>query len=290
MEENNKTNHRQVFYEEVNVHQVYEQIASHFSSTRYKPWPLVEKFLRDLPDGSIGLDIGCGNGKYLAVNPNVFILGSDRSQALTKIAAQHQPHASIVADNLSLPHQKSIFDFAISIAVIHHLSTDARRVLAIRAMLETLKPYPLDVANPLESNASGGQALIYVWALEQKTSRRGWDGGHEQDVMVPWVMKQKVSEAAMETSHAGGGGERQRSREQSVGQAVGPRTDSIIGPNDNDEQQRAQSDQQSKTFQRYYHLYRSGELERNIIEAGGTVLQSGYEKDNWWAIASRQSG
>lgn len=43
------------------------------------------------------------------------------------------------------------------------------------------------------------------------------------------------------------------------------------------------------TYQRYYHLYRSGELEENIEAAGGDVLQAGYERDNWWAIASRTS-
>jgi tRNA (uracil-5-)-methyltransferase TRM9 len=43
-----------------------------------QPWPIIERFLKGLPDGSVGCDIGCGNGKYLAVNPNVFILGSDR--------------------------------------------------------------------------------------------------------------------------------------------------------------------------------------------------------------------
>jgi tRNA (uracil-5-)-methyltransferase TRM9 len=65
-------------YEQTHVHQVYESIASHFSSTRYKPWPVVDAFLRDLPPGSIGLDVGCGNGKYLNVNKNVYIMGSDR--------------------------------------------------------------------------------------------------------------------------------------------------------------------------------------------------------------------
>jgi tRNA (uracil-5-)-methyltransferase TRM9 len=65
-------------YEAEYVHGVYEQIAAHFSSTRYKPWPIVESFLKAQPDGSVGLDVGCGNGKYLAVNPRIFILGSDR--------------------------------------------------------------------------------------------------------------------------------------------------------------------------------------------------------------------
>ena len=79
-------------YEEQHVHQVYEQIASHFSETRYKPWPIVERFLKALPQGSIGLDVGCGNGKYLTVNPNIFIVASDRS--VQKIALQLEPELS----------------------------------------------------------------------------------------------------------------------------------------------------------------------------------------------------
>lgn len=42
-----------------------------------------------------------------------------------------------------------------------------------------------------------------------------------------------------------------------------------------------------RTFHRYYHLYRQGELEENVRGAGGVVLEAGYEKDNWWAIAER---
>lgn len=38
----------------------------------------MERFLSELPPGSVGLDIGCGNGKYLTVNPNVHMIGSDR--------------------------------------------------------------------------------------------------------------------------------------------------------------------------------------------------------------------
>jgi tRNA (uracil-5-)-methyltransferase TRM9 len=217
-------------YEEQHVHEVYEQIASHFSSTRYKPWPIVESFLQSLSPGSIGLDVGCGNGKYLTVNRDVFIIGSDRSPNLAKIAAQHEPHAAVVADTLALPHQPGKFDFAISIAVVHHFSTPQRRRQAINAILECLR--------------EGGKALIYVWALEQKNSRRGWDEGQEQDVMVPWVMKS------------------------------GKKNPNADGTTE-------------KTFQRYYHLYRSGELEEDIVNIGGELVESGYEKDNWWATCRR---
>ncbi|KAF2128771.1 uracil-5--methyltransferase TRM9 [Dothidotthia symphoricarpi CBS 119687] len=244
-------------YEAQHVHSVYEEIASHFSSTRYKPWPIVERFLKELPDGAVGADVGCGNGKYLAVNKKVFLVGSDRSTNLVKIARQHEPHDSVVADNLSLPHPRGVFDFAISIAVIHHLSTPARRVEAVRCILEVLRP-----SSPLLQD--GGRALIYVWALEQKDSRRGWDEGHEQDVMVPWVLKGKKEKGPRRKKEEGPG-----RGEDGEGQGEGQREKEAGG---------------DKTYLRYYHLYRKGELERDVEEAGGIVVECGYEKDNWWAI------
>ncbi|KXS97497.1 hypothetical protein AC578_9082 [Pseudocercospora eumusae] len=247
-------------YEQEHVHEVYEKIASHFSSTRYKvippssippphhilintpslqPWPIIERFLQNLPPGSIGLDIGCGNGKYLTVNPNVFMLGSDRSSNLISIAKHHQPHSVLLADILHLPHRASTFDFAISIAVVHHLSTPERRIEAVREILKTLKP-----------DAAAGRALVYVWALEQDGSRRGWSEKDDQDVMVPWVMRGSKKGKNGDSSGAG---------------------------------------TEDRTFHRYYHLYRKGELEHDIRAAGGEVVESGYEKDNWWAIATRTS-
>lgn len=188
------------------------------------------------------------------MNPSVFIVGSDRSANLTKIASAHQPHAAVVADILDLPHQAGIFDFAISIAVVHHLSTPERRVEAVRAVLETLK--------------LGGKALVYVWALEQKASRRGWDEGHEQDVMVPWVMHvpKEKSKKGKKGPRAKDGAERPTAEAE----------DSLPASNGD------------RTFHRYYHLYRQGELEHDLEAAGGTIVESGYEKDNWWAIAKRK--
>ncbi|KAF3394039.1 hypothetical protein F1880_005571 [Penicillium rolfsii] len=218
-------------YEEQNVHEVYQQIAGHFSATRYKPWPIVEKFLQGLAPGSVGLDVGCGNGKNLQVNRDVFIVASDRSENLAKIAVQHQPHAAVVADILHLPHRDAFFDFAVCIAVVHHMSTPARRVDAIAEILRTIKRR--------SATQPGGRILVYAWALEQKNSRRGWDKGDSQNLMVPWVRRAKPG-----------------------------------------------SGEEDQTFHRYYHLYESGELERDIEQAGGVVVESGYEKDNWWAIAT----
>lgn len=188
----------------------------------------------------MGLDVGCGNGKYLGVNPRVFVLASDRSTSLAAIAKERvgggggSPGDVFVADALCLPHPEALFDFAICIAVVHHLSTKERRVQAIAEVLGKVR------AGSGECAGEGGRALFYVWALEQKGSRRGWDEGCEQDVMVPWVTKTPKEEGSEE-----------------------------------------------KVFKRYYHLYRKGELEEDVLTAGGNIVSSGYEKDNWWVIASR---
>lgn len=74
--------------EKKHVYEVYDRIAPHFSHTRYKPWPKIEKFLKELPDGSVVYDVGCGNGKYLGVNEKLYMVGTDRSIGLLKTARQ----------------------------------------------------------------------------------------------------------------------------------------------------------------------------------------------------------
>lgn len=199
------------------------------------------------------------------------------STNLVKIATQHEPHDVVVADNLSLPHPPHSFDFAISIAVVHHLSTPARRVEAVRCILDLLRPAQQG------KGGEEGKALIYVWALEQKSSRRGWDEGGEQDVMVPWVMtakKEKVPKQKKPKKKRGGeeGLQIEEGKEEERGVASEEKSER---PDTKDSASGG-----DKTFLRYYHLYRKGELEEDIEQAGGKVIESGYEKDNWWAIAS----
>ncbi|XP_058489186.1 alkylated DNA repair protein alkB homolog 8 isoform X1 [Solea solea] len=143
--------------EEEYVHRVYDAIASHFSSTRHSPWPRVCHFLSSLPPGSVLADVGCGNGKYLGVNPEVTAIGCDRSSALVQICAERGFQA-FVSDALGVPLRTASCDACISIAVIHHFSTQERRLAAVRELVRLLKP--------------GGQALIYVWAFEQEYKKQ----------------------------------------------------------------------------------------------------------------------
>lgn len=163
------------------VHEVYNDIAPHFSSTRYKPWPIVEKFLLDQPDYSIGIDVGCGNGKYLGVNKKLYCLGTDRSDGLIECAQKvsDNKYDVGVADGLHLPHESDRFDFAILIAVIHHFANEERRIEAIKHILSKLRV--------------GGRLLVYCWALEQEKSRRGYKEGDDQDILIPWVLQKNVN-------------------------------------------------------------------------------------------------
>ena len=84
----NKENpYRPTDMEKKHVYEVYDRIAPHFSHTRYKPWPKIEAFLKQLEAGSVVLDVGCGNGKYLGVNPALHMVGIDRSLGLLKTAS-----------------------------------------------------------------------------------------------------------------------------------------------------------------------------------------------------------
>eukprot|EP00271_Cylindrocystis_brebissonii_P010650 TRINITY_DN26921_c0_g1_i1.p1 TRINITY_DN26921_c0_g1~~TRINITY_DN26921_c0_g1_i1.p1 ORF type:complete len:485 (-),score=87.11 TRINITY_DN26921_c0_g1_i1:860-2269(-) len=139
--------------ERSHVHDVYNVIAPHFSSTRYARWPKVAEFLEALPPGTLLLDAGCGNGKYLGFNDKCFNFGCDISAPLVGICASRGFDVG-VADAVHLPIRRSSFDAAISIAVLHHLSTDARRIRALSELVRAVR--------------IGGRVLITVWAREQE--------------------------------------------------------------------------------------------------------------------------
>lgn len=222
--------------EEHYVHDVYEAIAPHFSDTRYKPWPVVDKFLTELDTGLIGIDVGCGNGKYLNINKNVYIIGSDRCSNLITIC-KNKGFESLVADNLSLPYRSDCFDFAISIAVIHHFTTDERRLSAINEILRVLK--------------KGKKVLIFVWAFEQE--RKKFD---KQDVLIPWhIPKKKYLNKK------------------------------ILDKKDYTESEKSEH---LVKYERYYHLFKKGELDKLIEESKlAKIVESGYDRDNWYVIAEK---
>lgn len=115
---------------------VYDQIAPHFSITRSKQWKPVESFLTKLGKGSLVIDVGCGNGKYLG-RKDLVMLGCDACVELTRICRRKGFHTT-ASDNLALGFRDDIADAVISIAVIHHFSTHQRRLEAIQVLTDPL--------------------------------------------------------------------------------------------------------------------------------------------------------
>uniref|UniRef100_A0A7S2U013 Methyltransferase type 11 domain-containing protein n=1 Tax=Lotharella oceanica TaxID=641309 RepID=A0A7S2U013_9EUKA len=114
--------------EKQHVHDLYDAIAPQWDRTRYKGWPRVDDFLDSLKKDTPGdvpliADLGCGNGKYMK-NAG-FAVGMDISSQLVAICREKGFEVQ-VADALAVPYRGGIFDGALSIAVLHHLSTKER--------------------------------------------------------------------------------------------------------------------------------------------------------------------
>ncbi|KAG9031113.1 tRNA methyltransferase, has a role in tRNA modification [Tulasnella sp. JGI-2019a] len=267
------------------VHEVYDQIAPHFSQTRYKPWPIISKFLASLSPGSIGLDSGTGNGKYLPLDQDGTLLtvGLDRSLALLRIAQTAGGGEDIrreVVRSDALVHcwRDAAFNYAISIATIHHLSTPLRRRQAVQALLRAVR-------------SNGGRILIYVWAVEQdplskrvipetnhasatsvETTGPGSSGSKaalkEQDLLVPWLVNPPPAPAA--TTQKPSRRQRKHAKEvTAVAVSAGPEDSmglSSLQP----------GALETKVFQRYYHFFEADELHNLVCEAAAFMeLQIG---------------
>ncbi|XP_053616209.1 protein piccolo [Plodia interpunctella] len=148
------------------VHDVYEQAGEDGDEGPRAPAPGVRTFLSGLEPGSLVCDVGCGNGKYLSVNPSVFSVGGDRCSRLAT-TARHHNNEVVVCDNLCLPFRDESFDAVLSIAVVHHFATVERRAMALRELARVTR--------------IGGRLLLTVWAMEHEGRNF-----HSQDVLIPW--------------------------------------------------------------------------------------------------------
>ena len=162
--------------EQEKVHNIYDIISKHFSTTRKIIWPKVEDFINTFKSNSLILDIGCGNGKNMGSREDCIYIGLDACENLMKQAKLKSNCSYIVGNCINLPFESNSFHYAMSIAVIHHLSTESRRLQAIQEINRILK--------------KDGEALIYVWAYEQPR----FENEKSQDVNVKWMLQKKYSE------------------------------------------------------------------------------------------------
>lgn len=276
--------------EAVNVHEVYDAIASHFSATRFAIWPAVRIFLEELPKGSIVADVGCGNGKYFGVRNDIFTTGSDRSPGLAAVAAKRtrervvgscnvQLKADVlVSDGLHLPYRPGSCDAVICIAVLHHLSSVSRRLHLLNELKRILAP--------------NGLALVTVWATKQENMGKiaKWKQldekllnsvdsptpqGHrsseetfgKNDYLVPWHVPLHRAEAAATATTA---------LKASPGESTAK---GVVDLKKN-----------TVVFQRYYHLFEADEMKWLVQQVPGVDLTKlFYDKDNWCVVFRRRA-
>ncbi|CAL5055904.1 unnamed protein product [Urochloa decumbens] len=296
------------------VHRVYDAIAPHFSATRFAKWPKVAEFLNSLRPGSVVLDAGCGNGKYLGFNPDCFFIGCDISPPLIEICAG-RGHEVLVADAVNLPYRDNFGDAAISIAVLHHLSTDDRRRKAIEELIRVVQ--------------RGGLVLITVWAREQedKSLLNRWTPLCEKyneewvDQSSPPVRSQSATllESIAETDEDAGVMKQADDQLKKCHDDVENKTITVCSDSNTDEEKNqqeyfvpwhlpfhraeiggasaaalengfAKKDEKKGTvvYNRYYHVFVEGELQRLVSDIkNAAVVDQFYDKSNWCIVLEK---
>lgn len=158
------------------VYDAYNTIYKRFDESRAYLWKSVKEFNFNIEKGSIVVEVGSGNGKNLQTK-NCFNIATDICEKFLEIT-NNKGIDSLQLNNLSIPLKDNIADYILSIAVIHHLTTEVRRYTAIKEMIRILKP--------------GGKMIIQVWAMKQpENSRRKFT---KQDNYVSFKNSQKTIE------------------------------------------------------------------------------------------------
>ncbi|KAJ2950413.1 hypothetical protein O0L34_g8655 [Tuta absoluta] len=245
--------------EELHVHQVYEQIAGHFSSTRHKPWPRVVEFMESVPPGAVVLDLGCGNGKNILPRNDIWQVGGERSSGLLWECKQHTrgiPLADCVRlDLLHAGLRPSCADVVICIAVIHHFSSYVRRLQSIETISRLLRP--------------SGRALITVWAKDQTKSN--------------YLLKDKTSHSNDQVISVGG-----VSLPVHENRTQFKHNDLLVPWKLRTKKENKLSDKPENTLLRYYHVFEENELENLCKEVPGLEVENSfYEEGNWCVVCKK---
>lgn len=252
---------------------------------------------------TIGLDRSLELASFAQLQSLERMNGGGTSASASSSSSSPPPAAQWInevtyGDGLSTCFRSHSFDYAISIATVHHFATRERRREAIREVVRVVRPIKEG-----ERHKGRGRFLIYVWALEQRgQERRKWDeeegegegegerrraaadGDGEgekkaqgRDVMVPWVLKNgsgaKKGGGAEEPPLEGNVFQRCECRAITAPLLCGTRLT------------------HSPPLSPDYHLFEATELEALVEEAAndmpGVVVRredSGWERGNWWGI------
>jgi SAM-dependent methyltransferase len=160
----------------------FDSIAEAFDASRANPWPFVGEWLAGLgPIGTPLVDVGCGNGRHLALaaTMGVWGMGVDLSVRLLGLARNKVPAGTglVAGDARALPLPDNVAAAVMGIAMLHHVPDVEGRMEVARELSR--------VAHP------GAPILVSVWALDDPdvaTRARATPDpeGDSRDLLVPW--------------------------------------------------------------------------------------------------------
>nr|XP_013809007.1 PREDICTED: alkylated DNA repair protein alkB homolog 8 isoform X2 [Apteryx mantelli mantelli] len=247
--------------EQEHVHRVYEEIAAHFSSTRHSPWPQIVEFLRSLPKGAIVADIGCGNGKYLGINKDLYM--ERRLATIRELARLLRPGGTALiyvwAMEQEYKKQKSKYlkEKNDSKGKEEEINTDTARGLLSDQMPDGSSQDSASSDQLLnDSKGKGCDAKpVADSRLPVHTNRTSF---HSQDLLVPWHLKSDTKKK-------------------------GESADILSFPAGSKESQEL-----SPVFHRYYHVFCEGELEAACRSLDCVRVQkSYYDQGNWCVVLEK---
>lgn len=149
----------------MSLRDVFNSIAPSWARLRTKPLSFVLEFLKD-KSGALLVE-GCGSGRHsgTASELGFNVLGIDFSPEMVKLALKNDPDGSyLVADVRALPFKDKVFNYSLSIAVIHHLKPE-EGLVALREL----------------KRVTNNESLISVWSKEQPRFKDS-----PKQLMVPW--------------------------------------------------------------------------------------------------------
>ncbi|KAH9394500.1 hypothetical protein TYRP_004552 [Tyrophagus putrescentiae] len=181
---------RTLALEQAYVHDVYAAIAlTGDSPTPPAVHAQVKQFMEEqFEPGSLLLDVGCSDGKYLNLNPDIVVLGlehcaewfsrgGETCKSSPKTTGSNPNHLA-VGDVMYLPFRDELFDGVLCCSVLHHLSTTERRLNALKEIARVMKiggKVMLTVTSgPAGAKDLGSQDVLIRF---DRNAERAGDGG-----------------------------------------------------------------------------------------------------------------
>lgn len=178
---------------------------------------------------------------------------------MAQICKSHD-HQVFNCDCLQLPLRSNCVDLCISIAVLHHLATNDRRLKALTEINRVL--------------AVGGQALVYVWAKEQCRNQNLSTYLKQSNKKKPESVNETTKEYCVESIDVNLPVHTNRSNFV--------HNDLLVPWKLN---QKKEQEVEPKTHLRYYHVFEEPEL-KNLCEQieNCKIVDYYYDQGNWCVI------